>query len=116
MAGDVRVTVPVAKVLRVFLEDPAVARYGFDLMERTGLPSGSLYPILVRLEREEWIVRAEEDIDPHVEGRPPRRYFKLTGLGEQAARQRLAELAQEFAPTSKLGWGQPGLQGGFACS
>jgi DNA-binding PadR family transcriptional regulator len=98
MAGDVRVTVPVAKVLRVFLEDSAVARYGFDLMERTGLASGSLYPILVRLERAEWLVGAKEDIDPRAAGRPPRRYFKLTGLGERVARQRLAELAQEFAP------------------
>jgi DNA-binding PadR family transcriptional regulator len=67
-------------------------------MERTGLASGSLYPILVRLERAEWLVGAKEDIDPRAAGRPPRRYFKLTGLGERVARQRLAELAQEFAP------------------
>lgn len=116
MVSEVRVTVPVARVLRVFLEDPVVPRYGFDLMERTGLPSGSLYPILARLERAEWILGAKENIDPHAEGRPPRRYFTLTGLGEKVAQRRLAELAQEFAPASRPEWGRPGLQGGFACS
>jgi hypothetical protein len=49
MAGDVRVTAGVAKVLAAFLEDPAADRYGLDLMKATDMPSGTLYPILARL-------------------------------------------------------------------
>lgn len=114
MERGVRVTVPIARVLRVFLEDTAVPRYGFDLMEATGLASGSLYPILVRLERAGWIAGAKEDIDPRVAGRPARRYFTLTGAGEQIARDRLAALAQEFTASAQLPPRRTRLQGGFA--
>ena len=51
MPPDVRVTAAVAKVLAAFLEDPSVDRYGLDLMRATGQPSGTLYPILTRLQR-----------------------------------------------------------------
>jgi hypothetical protein len=42
-------TLAVAAVLRVFLDDPDAPRYGYELMRRTGFPSGKLYPILARL-------------------------------------------------------------------
>ena len=38
-------------VLAVFLEDPEADRYGFDLIQTTGQPSGTMYPILLRLEK-----------------------------------------------------------------
>jgi PadR family transcriptional regulator PadR len=114
MDDDLRVTVPVARVLRMFLEDVTAPQYGFDLMDATGLASGSLYPILVRLERAGWITGAKEDIDPRAAGRPPRRYFKLTGTGEQVARRRLAELTQEFTAPVGMPQCRPGMQGGFA--
>ena len=53
---QVRITTAVAKVLKVFLEDIDQERYGFELMQRSGLASGTLYPILARLESAGWIV------------------------------------------------------------
>jgi PadR family transcriptional regulator PadR len=113
MASDLRVTVAVASVLVVFLEDPGKPQYGFNLMEATDLPSGSLYPILARLERAGWLVGEKETVDPRTEGRPPRRYFTLTGEGIRLATPRLAALQQKLR-TRPAGQRQPGWQGGLA--
>ena len=58
-------------------------QYGFDVMDATGLPSGTVYPVLRRLEKE-GLVRAdwEEAQAARDEQRPPRRYYQLTGAGE----------------------------------
>jgi hypothetical protein len=47
---DLDITPRMAMVLKVFLEDPDQPRYGFELMKLTGMASGSLYPMLARLE------------------------------------------------------------------
>ena len=47
---DLDITPKMAMVLKVFLEDPDQPRYGFELMKLTGMASGSLYPMLSRLE------------------------------------------------------------------
>jgi PadR family transcriptional regulator PadR len=98
MAGELRVTLPMAKVLRAFLDDPSAARYGFDLMQATGLPSGTLYPILARLERAGWIRGRSEAIDPAVAGRPARRFYELSDEGLRAATRELAALAAALVP------------------
>jgi DNA-binding PadR family transcriptional regulator len=66
--------------------------HGFDILDATGLPSGTVYPILRRLDRE-GMVRAkwEKAEVAHREQRPPRRYYELTAAGERllaAARDR----------------------------
>ena len=43
-------TAPLERVFRNFLEDPATRRYGYDVMKAAGLPSGTLYPLLGRLD------------------------------------------------------------------
>jgi PadR family transcriptional regulator PadR len=92
-------TLAVARVLRVFLEDVRQPRYGYDLMEETGYASGKLYPILGRLTRAGWLRRyQEENVDPAVEGRPVRYMYVLTKEGEQAARLELAALSQQVMP------------------
>ena len=58
-------------------------RWGFDLVEQTGLTSGTVYPALERLERlglarSSW----EEASLAHAEKRPPRRYFEITAEGK----------------------------------
>jgi PadR family transcriptional regulator, regulatory protein PadR len=93
-----RITVPVARVLSAFLGDPGVDRYGLDLMGDTGLPSGTLYPILQRLQRAGWVDARWEEIDPVASGRPARRYYRLTPDGVAAARQALAELHAQTSP------------------
>jgi DNA-binding PadR family transcriptional regulator len=109
-----KVTMTVAKVLRVFLEDPAVPCYGLKLMKATGLPSGSLYPVLARLERAGWVRSSREQVDPVAEGRPARRYYELTPDGLAAARCELAALAEQLRPPGRVvpGFLQP--EGGRA--
>jgi PadR family transcriptional regulator, regulatory protein PadR len=100
MAEDLTITVPVAKVLAALLSDPAADRYGLDLMKATGLPSGTLYPILVRLERAGWLAARWEDVDPVREGRPARRYYRLGPDGVTRARAGLAALHAQTQPSS----------------
>ncbi len=58
-------------------------RYGFDVMDATGLPDGTVYPILRRLERRGVLEGAwEDEAVAKSEQRPPRRYYKLTRVGE----------------------------------
>lgn len=69
-------------------------RYGFDVMDATGLASGTVYPALRRLE-EARLVRGKWEAAPvaHRGGRPQRRFYELTRAGEDAlsaAQEKLA--------------------------
>ena len=58
------------------------ARHGFDILDATGLPSGTVYPILRRLEHDGLATsRWEEARKAQQEQRPPRRYYELTAEG-----------------------------------
>jgi len=60
-------------------------RYGFDIMDASGLPDGTVYPALRRLEAAAWTRSDWEDRDrAHAEKRPPRRYYELTAEGRRA--------------------------------
>jgi PadR family transcriptional regulator, regulatory protein PadR len=60
-------------------------QYGFDVIDQTGLPSGTVYPALSRLERDGLVKSAwENEQDAHADGRPARRYYKLTATGVKA--------------------------------
>jgi PadR family transcriptional regulator PadR len=60
-------------------------KYGFDVMDVTGLPSGTIYPALRRLE-EMGLVKSrwEREKIAQREQRPPRKYYEVTAAGEQA--------------------------------
>jgi DNA-binding PadR family transcriptional regulator len=59
-------------------------RYGFEIMDFTGLPSGTAYPILRRLELEKRVrSRWEGERSAHRDGRPRRRYYELTEEGRK---------------------------------
>ena len=92
-----RMTTSVLKVVAALLADPAAERYGLQLMQATGLPSGTLYPILVRLERAGWVESRWEQTDPAAEGRPNRRYYRLTADGAVEARREVAAMQQQMA-------------------
>lgn len=83
-------------MLKTFLDEPAAQRYGFELMQMTGMTSGSLYPALAKLERTGWIRGEREPIDPREEGRPVRRYYMLTAEGATTGAAALAEFSQQF--------------------
>lgn len=80
-------------------------RHGFDVIDATGLPSGTVYPILRRLE-ENRLVRSrwERAEAARREGRPPRRDYALTAAGEAwlaNARERYRGLEQGVAPAGR---------------
>jgi len=59
--------------------------YGFDIMDATGLPSGTVYPILARMEQAELVrSRWESAAAARREKRPPRRYYEVTAAGRRA--------------------------------
>jgi DNA-binding PadR family transcriptional regulator len=68
-------------------------QYGFDIMDITGLPSGTVYPALRRLE-EAGLVRSkwEKHAIAQQELRPPRKYYELTREGKEA----LVEALQRY--------------------
>lgn len=101
-----------ARVLQVFLDDPAAPRYGLELMKTTGMPSGSLYPVLARLERSGWVRSTLEQVDPAAAGRPARRYYELTPDGIVQARYEMAAIAEAFRRPGRpsLGHLRPGTE------
>jgi PadR family transcriptional regulator PadR len=104
MVSGPRITTSVLKVVSAMLADPAVERYGLDLMQDTGLASGTLYPIMIRLQEAGWVESYWEDIDPVAEGRPSRRYYRLTPTGVAEARREVALMHQRLTrATSGVG-------------
>ena len=90
-----RMTLPTQLVLRALLVDADREQYGGELGAAAGLPSGTIHPILARLEGVGWLESRWEDVDPSVAGRPPRRYYRLTGVGISHAQ---AALARAYRP------------------
>jgi PadR family transcriptional regulator, regulatory protein PadR len=84
-------TGPLERVLAAFLTDPAAPRYGYDLMKAARLPSGTLYPLLSRLEQQRLVASAWEV--PQQDGDRPRKYYRLTGDGIRIARLELAHVS-----------------------
>lgn len=84
-----RIRIATLKVLDVFLADPGrCSRCGVELCKATGLGSGSVTDILLRLERWRWLSSEWEDAETaHRQGRPRRRFYRLTQDGEREARE-----------------------------
>jgi PadR family transcriptional regulator PadR len=98
---EVRITATVARVLRAFLEDAGIPRYGLEIMEVTGLSSGTLYPILGRLEKAGWLKSQWEDISTTSAGRPARRFYTIVPAAARQARFELTELARQVQPPAQ---------------
>jgi PadR family transcriptional regulator PadR len=94
--GDLRMTIPTQRVLEALLAEPGAELYGLEIGSSAGLRSGTVHPILARLEGYGWLSSRWEDVDPSAEGRPPRRYSRLTATGAEAAR---AALARAYRPS-----------------
>ena len=82
MSEEINLTHTSALILRTV---GAGYRYGFDIMEATGLPSGTVYPALRRLEQQALIQSTwEKESKAQAEQRPARKYYRLTALGDRA--------------------------------
>lgn len=85
-----KLTDPLERVLRVLIADPAAPHYGYDLMKAARLPSGTLYPMLARLQQQGLVDAEWEPRQDETGGRPPRKYYRLTGEGIRVTRAELA--------------------------
>jgi DNA-binding PadR family transcriptional regulator len=81
MTGDLRLSHSAAMILQAI---DAGFVYGFSVMEMTGLPSGTVYPAMRRLERDD-LIRSqwEQQSIADAELRPQRKYYKLTQNGKK---------------------------------
>jgi PadR family transcriptional regulator PadR len=97
-----RMTLPTQLVLRALLANPTQEMYGLQVCSDAGLPSGTIHPILARLEGLDWVESRWEDISPSQEGRPRRRYYRLTPDGAERARIALAQSTASAAALTAL--------------
>lgn len=88
-------------VLARLLDQPQAWRHGYDLCKQTGLKSGTLYPLLIRLS-DQGMLEAEwrEPLQP---GKPPRHAYRLTATGLAVASAQPMEAPTGAASTSPLG-------------
>src|SRR5258707_12476746 len=86
MKAQFRLSPQTALVLDAFLETPTEWRYGYDISRDTGLKSGTLYPILMRLAGHELLQTCWENTEA---GRPPRHMYRLTSSGLRLAREQV---------------------------
>ena len=86
MRSRLRLTAQTIQVLDAFLEDPEEWRYGYDISRNTGLKSGTLYPILMRLAEYRLLEASWEATEA---GKPPRHIYRLTPDGLRSAREHI---------------------------
>ena len=81
-----RMTAQTQDVLAALLADPSTPRYGLQIAHATELPVGTVYPVLRRLVEAGWLADSMEDpAAAEAEGRPRRRYYRLTAQGQARA-------------------------------
>ena len=79
-------------------------RFGFDIMDATGLTSGTVYPTLDKLESLGYLTSTWEDAKKaRRDKRPPRRYFDLTAAGARALAAALTRY-KNLKPVSLAAW------------
>src|SRR5258707_7604478 len=83
-----RMTIPTQLVLRALLAEPTKEMYGLQICAAAGMPSGTIHPILARLQGLRWLASRWEDAIPQEDGRPQRRYYRP--IDDRAERARLA--------------------------
>ncbi len=94
-------------VLAALLSDTSEWQHGYSLSRETGLKSGTLYPILMRLERQGWLeARWEDEPTP---GKPRRHLYRLTGTGAQEAGAIVAATEPGHAVASFRSIGKEGV-------
>jgi DNA-binding PadR family transcriptional regulator len=96
MSRSRALSVAAKSVLAVLLQRAGGWSYGYDLAKVTGVKSGTLYPLLIRLEEKGFL---ETEWQPPVEpGRPPRHAYRLTASGVEVARTNPVEAAGAVRP------------------
>lgn len=90
-----RMTTTTVQVLEVLTQDHDAERYGLEIMAMTGLPSGTVFPILARFEAIGWLQSGWEEVDARAAGRPRRRYYRFTDDGLAATSEALQRVHRQ---------------------
>jgi PadR family transcriptional regulator PadR len=90
MAKAPQLTPQTMKVMEAVITEPGSS--GADIARRSKLATGTLYPILMRLEGAGWLTSCWEDGAPAELGRPRRRFYRVTAEGARAVRQAAKEM------------------------
>jgi PadR family transcriptional regulator, regulatory protein PadR len=101
MEKNLRLSAQTLKVLGTLASHPSHELSGAEIAKRTHLPSGTLYPILFRLEGAGWLNSRWEVEDPAALKRPRRRYYRITAEGAK----NIQDVARELTPVlGGLAW------------
>jgi PadR family transcriptional regulator PadR len=100
MRRDLRLSPQTLTVFEAFLEAPRSWKYGYDISRNTGLKSGTLYPILMRLAERKLLETSWENSEP---GLPPRHLYRLTSDGMKFAREHVVRPGKGRIPRVALG-------------
>src|SRR5436190_4393610 len=96
MPDNIRLSHQSLRVLRVFLDalsdDIGAELAGADIMSAARLSSGTLYPILLRFEKQGLLESRWEKERPEKLGRPRRRFYRMTKAGARIAHDALGDL------------------------
>jgi PadR family transcriptional regulator, regulatory protein PadR len=103
LSGMRKRSIQTRQIFQALLDAPEDETYGFELVKVTGLPSGSVYPILRRLEDEKIITAREEVIDPNAKRPRYRIYYRLTAEGRRIAREATREKSKALRSLNP-GW------------
>ena len=91
MSSEIRLSASALKVLKVFVERPRDENSGADISKLAAIGSGTLYPLLARFEAAGWFESRWESVEPSEVGRPRRRLYKLTAVGQRNALKAFSE-------------------------
>lgn len=108
MEHPFRITSATLDVMEAFLASPGEL-HGFAVAKAASRPTGSVYPILARMEQAGWLESRWEDGHPE-EGRPRRRFYSLTGTGAAASRAVVLERRGELPSARGSGRLRPALR------
>ena len=81
------------RLLAVMLKEPLAWQHGYALMKQTGLQSGTLYPILLRLSDQGLLEAQWREAD--APGKPPRHVYRLTSAGLAFAREQIVPVRRK---------------------
>jgi PadR family transcriptional regulator, regulatory protein PadR len=101
MKPPLRLSPQTLQVLDAFLVSPRDWKYGYDISRNTGLKSGTLYPILMRMADRKLLETSWETTEP---GRPPRHMYRFTPDGLRFAREHRVPRAAARVPNTAFMW------------
>jgi DNA-binding PadR family transcriptional regulator len=99
MRPRLRLSPQTVHVLDAFLDGPKDWKYGYGISRNTGLKSGTLYPILIRLAERKLLKACWETAET---GKPPRHMYRLTPDGLRYAREQVPSRSRRRVPQTAL--------------